>query len=185
MTFDTVRTERLILRRWRDSDRAPYAALNAHPEVMRYFRGTMDGVQSDAMINRLEELFDQQGYGLWAVEVTGSGEFVGFTGLHPMPGDVPGAGGVEIGWRLARHAWGQGYATEAATAALDVAFNGIGLAEIFSVTAVLNERSQRVMRRLGLTEHARYDNSRYPEGHPLRPAVVYRGTPANGQSLTK
>ena len=87
-----------------------------------------------------------------------------------MPGDVPGAGGVEVGWRLARNAWHHGYATEAARAALGVAFDGAGLDEIWSMTAVLNEPSQAVMRRLGLTEVARFDHPRVPDGHSLQPA---------------
>jgi RimJ/RimL family protein N-acetyltransferase len=89
-----------------------------------------------------------RGYGLWALEVGQTGEFIGFTGLNPMPDGVPGAGGVEVGWRLARHTWHHGYATEAARAALAVAFDGIGLNEIWSMTAVLNEPSQGLGRQL-------------------------------------
>jgi RimJ/RimL family protein N-acetyltransferase len=86
---------------------------------------------------------------------------------------VPGVGGVEVGWRLDRHAWHNGYATEAARAALGVAFDGVGLDEIWSITAVLNEPSQAVMRRLGLTEVARFDHPRIPAGHPIQPHVTY------------
>jgi len=171
--FDEIRTARLVMRRWRAADRAPFAALNADPETMRYFPGTLDRAASDAFVDRIESLFDQQGYGLWALEVTESGEFIGFTGLNPMPPGVPGAGGLEVGWRLARHAWHQGYATEAARAALGVAFEGVGMAEIWSMTAVLNEPSQAVMRRLGMTEVARFDHPRVPEEHPVRPHVTY------------
>jgi hypothetical protein len=99
-------------------------------------------------------------------EIAGTGEFIGFTGLNPMPDGVPGADGVEVGWRLDRHAWHHGYATEAARAALGVAFDGVCLEEIWSITAVLNEPSQAVMRRLGLTEVARFDHPRIPAGHP-------------------
>jgi RimJ/RimL family protein N-acetyltransferase len=172
--FDSIRTDRLLMRRWQDSDREPYAALNADPETMRFFPSTLDRAASDAMIDRLEELFDKQGYGLWALEVASTAEFIGFTGLNPMPADVPGSGGLEVGWRLARSAWHQGYATEAATAALGVAFGGLDLAEIWSMTAVLNEPSQAVMRRLGLTEYAGFEHPRIPEGNPLRPHVAYR-----------
>jgi RimJ/RimL family protein N-acetyltransferase len=162
--FDAIRTDRLVMRRWLESDRAPFAVLNADPETMRFFPRTLD---------RIEMGFDQQGYGLWALEVAQSGEFIGFTGLNPMPDGVPGAGGVEVGWRLARHAWHHGYATEAARAALTVAFDGIGLNEIWSMTAVLNEPSQAVMRRLGLTEVARFSHPRVPAGHPMQPHVTY------------
>ena len=114
--FDNIRTDRLVMRRWRDTDRDAYAALNADPEVMRYFPATLDRATSNASVDRIEELFDQQGFGLWALEVAATGEFIGFTGLNPMPDGVPGSGGMEVGWRLARHAWHQGYATEAAAA---------------------------------------------------------------------
>jgi RimJ/RimL family protein N-acetyltransferase len=180
--FDSIRTTRLVMRRWREEDRASFAAMNADPEVMRYFPSTLDRSASDASIDRIEELFDAQGFGLWALEVADSAEFIGFTGLNPMPEGVPGAGGMEVGWRLARSAWRYGYATEAAVAAVDVAFNGAGLEEIWSMTAVLNEPSQAVMRRLGLTPYAHFDHPRVEAGHILRPHVAYRLLrPADGE----
>jgi RimJ/RimL family protein N-acetyltransferase len=172
--FDILRTERLVMRRWQDSDREPFAALNADPYTMRFFPGTLGRAESDVMIDRFEERFEAQGFGLWALEVAHSGQFIGFTGLNPLPGDVPGAGGMEAGWRLARPAWHHGYATEAARAALDVAFGRLKMAEIYSMTAVLNEPSLAVMRRLGLTELTRWDHPRIPENSPLRPHVTYR-----------
>jgi RimJ/RimL family protein N-acetyltransferase len=141
---------------------------------MRYFPVPLDRTASDAMVDRIEELFLRQGFGLWALEVSATGEFIGFTGLNPMPGGVPGAGGMEVGWRLARGAWHQGYASEAAVAAAGVAFRGAGLAELWSMTAVANEPSQAVMRRLGMTLHAHFDHPRVAAGHPLQPHVVYR-----------
>jgi RimJ/RimL family protein N-acetyltransferase len=171
--FDTIPTARLLMRRWRDSDREPFADLNGDPETMRFFPAPISRAGSDALIDRIESCFDQLGYGLWALEVAATGEFIGFTGLNPMPDGVPGAGGVEIGWRLAKRAWHHGYATEAARAALGVAFDGVGVAEIWSMTAVLNQPSQAVMRRLGLTEVARFDHPRVPHGHPLQPHVTY------------
>jgi RimJ/RimL family protein N-acetyltransferase len=172
--FDTIRTDRLLMRRWRESDLEPYAAMNADPVVMRYFPATLDRATSEAHIDRMETLFDRQGFGLWALEVAGTGEFIGFTGLNPMPAGVPGAGGMEVGWRLARRGWHQGYATEAAAAAVDVAFNGVGLGEIWSMTAVLNEPSQAVMRRLGMTLYRHFEHPRIDLGHRLRPHVVFR-----------
>ncbi len=171
--LDTIRTDRLLMRRWRDADREPFAALNADQETMRYFPATMDRAASDAFVDRIEERFDEQGYGLWAMELAATGEFIGFTGLNPKPGDIPGPPGVEIGWRLARHAWHNGYATEAATAALDVAFNRLGLPEVWSFTSVVNEPSQAVMRRISLAESFRFDHPRIPPGDPLRPHVMY------------
>ena len=172
--FDTIRTDRLLMRRWRDSDRAPFAAMNADPEVMRFFPATLDRLASDRQADRIEALFGEQGFGLWALEVPGTAEFIGFTGLNPMPAGVPGAGGMEIGWRLARPAWHQGYASEAATAAVDVAFNGAGLAELWSMTATANEPSQAVMRRIGMTRSSYFDHPAVEPGHPLRRHVLYR-----------
>jgi RimJ/RimL family protein N-acetyltransferase len=174
--LDRLETERLIMRRWRESDWAPFADLNADPETMRYFPNTLDRAASDAMIETIEARFERQGFGFWALEVAATGTFIGFTGLNPLPDGVPGAGGVEVGWRLARHAWHQGYATEAARAALGVAFDNLGLPAVWSMTAVLNGPSLAVMRRLGLTETARFDHPRIPPGDPLRPHVAYRVT---------
>jgi len=178
--FDTIRTERLVMRRWREADREPFAALNGDPETMRYFPSTLDRAESDAVVDRIEDRFNEQGFGLWALELAGTGEFIGFTGLNPMPEGVPGAGGMEVGWRLARQAWHHGYATEAARAALEVAFDGVGLDEIWSMTAVLNEPSQAVMRRLGMTQHAFFEHPRVPEGSPVRPHVAYHLDRARG-----
>ena len=172
--FDAIRTDRLVMRRWRDTDRAPFAALNADPEVMRYFPATLDRAASDSLVNIIEARFDHQGFGLWALELASTAEFIGFTGLNPMPSGVPGAGGMEVGWRLARQAWHQGYATEAAMAAVDVAFNGAGLAELWSMTAVLNEPSQAVMRRLGMTWYTYFEHPQIDLGHPVRRHVLYR-----------
>ena len=172
--FDSIRTERLRMRRWRDADRRPFAAMNADPEVMRYFPAMLDRVASDEYVDRMEALFEPQGFGLWALEDAATGRFLGFTGLNPMPAGVPGAGGMEVGWRLARHAWHHGYATEAGTAAIGVAFRGAGLAEVWSMTAVLNEPSQAVMRRLGMTLQAHFGHPRIEPGHPLRPHVLFR-----------
>jgi RimJ/RimL family protein N-acetyltransferase len=159
--FDNIRTDRLVMRRWRDADRDAYAALNADPEVMRYFPASLSRATSDASVDRIEELFDQQGFGLWALEVAATGEFIGF-------------GGMEVGWRLARQAWHKGFATEAAMAAVDVAFTGAGLAELWSMTAVVNRPSQAVMLRIGMTPHAFFDNPKIAVGHPLRRHIVYR-----------
>ena len=164
------------MRRWRDSDRGPFAAMNADPEVMRYFPETLDRAASDAYMDRIEALMQRQGFGLWALELAETGRFLGFTGLNPMPPGVPGAGGMEVGWRLASHAWHQGFATEAGTAALDVAFRGAGLAEVWSMTAVLNEPSMAVMRRIGMEEVARFEHPNVPADHPVRPHVLYHLT---------
>jgi RimJ/RimL family protein N-acetyltransferase len=175
---DEICTARLVMRRWRESDRAPFADLNADPVVMRYFPSTLDRGESDRLVDRIEARFDEAGYGLWALEVRATGEFIGFTGLNPVPEGVEGAGDQEVGWRLARRAWHQGYATEAARATLDVARTRLDLPVVWSLTAVVNTPSQAVMRRIGLLRHARFEHPRVEPGHPLRPHVLYRTPPA-------
>lgn len=175
----TILTERLVLRRWRSEDRGPFAAMNADPAVMEFFPGALSREQSDGLAQRADELFDRFGYGLFAVEVRDNEPFVGFVGLAPFttdePSPLPFAPGVEVGWRLAHGVWGRGYAAEAATASLDFGFSA-GLDEIVSFTSVLNERSQSVMRKIGMHRDpaADFDHPRIANGHPLRPHVLYR-----------
>jgi RimJ/RimL family protein N-acetyltransferase len=173
--FDTLETARLRLRRWRESDRGPFAGLNGDPQTLVYFPATLTRGQSDAMVDRIEATFADRGFGLWAVEVRDAGQFIGFTGLSPLSPGLPGVpdGAVEIAWRLIRAAWHHGYATEAAIAARDTAFDGIELPELWSFTAVLNLPSQAVMRRIGMTESGRFDHPRVSEGSPLRPHVLF------------
>lgn len=166
-------TPRLTLRRWLPDDLEPFAAMNAHPEVMRCFPAPLTREGSDALAARADAGFDLRGYGLWALALRSDGSFIGFTGLNPMPDGVPGAGGVEVGWRLAREHWGRGYATEAARAAVAFGFETVGLTRIDSITAVLNEPSQRVMQRLGMQPAERFEHPRVPEGSPLRPHIRY------------
>jgi len=172
--FDRIDTERLTMRRWRDSDREPFAALNADPEVMRFFPSALDRAASDAFVDRVEAHFDEHGFGLWALEIAQTREFIGFTGLSPMPAGVPGEGGFEVGWRLAQSAWHRGFATEAARAALEVGFGGLGHGEIWSITSVLNTPSEAVMIRLGMQRFAEFEHPRIEVGHPIRPHVAYR-----------
>lgn len=168
-----IRTERLLLRRWRADDREPFAALNADPEVRRYFVSTLTPAESDASVDRFEAAFEAHGYGLWAVERLDTGEFIGFTGLSPMPTGIPGEGGVEVGWRLAREHWGFGFATEAAISALAFAFNELGMTDVNSITAVSNMRSRSVMERIGMRQHDFFEHPAVPLGHPLREHVRY------------
>jgi ribosomal-protein-alanine N-acetyltransferase len=171
-----MRTERLILRRWRDSDREPFAALNADPAVMEFFPTLLTRAESDAVIARIESGFEKYGFGMWAVELAATGEFLGFTGLSVPRFTTHFTPTVEIGWRLARSAWGHGYATEAARRSLAVGFSDHGLAEIVSFTTTANVRSQAVMIRLGMT-HDPADDFDHPvlaEDSPLRRHVLYR-----------
>jgi RimJ/RimL family protein N-acetyltransferase len=169
-----LRTDRLILRRWQDSDLEPWAAMNADPEVREHLGDLLTREQSDASVARFQVEFDQRGYGWWAVEVQATGEFIGFAGLDRVDDGMPFTG-VEIGWRLARSAWGQGYATEAALAVLAFGFETLGLPEILAVTTATNFRSMAVMHRIGMTRDPAddFDDPTEPEG-PLRPNVLYR-----------
>ena len=119
----TLRTDRLLLRRWREADRDPFAALNADPEVMEHFAAPLDRAASDALADRCDAHLAASGWGLWAVEVAegpDAGRFAGFTGLVPQVFEAHFTPCTEVGWRLARWAWGRGYATEAARRALAV-----------------------------------------------------------------
>ena len=169
-------TERLLMRSWREDDLAPFAALNADPGVMEHFPSTLTRQESDALVVRITAQLDDLGYGLWALEVRDSGEFVGFTGLALQTFPAHFTPAVEVGWRLKRSAWGHGYATEAALAALDYGFAVAELDEIVSMTAVTNVRSQRVMQRIGMTHDPADDflHPNVPEGHRLQPHVLYR-----------
>jgi RimJ/RimL family protein N-acetyltransferase len=179
MDVRVIHTGRLILRRWRDADRAPFAALNADPEVREFLQGTATRAASDAFVDAIERHWDQHGWGLWAVEVPEAAAFVGYVGLWPADG-VTHVPMVEVGWRLAREHWGHGYATEAAREALRFGFEEVGLAEIVSFTVPQNVRSVRVMQRIGLVrdpagdfDHPRVDRAAYP--HLVR-HVLYRST---------
>ncbi|WTO38828.1 GNAT family N-acetyltransferase [Streptomyces achromogenes] len=169
-----LHTDRLLLRRWRDSDLEPWAAMNADPEVREHSGDLLSRDRSNASVAQYQADFDRRGYGWWAVEVRGTGEFIGFAGLDPVDDGMPFTG-VEIGWRLARSAWGQGYATEAARAVLAYGFDTLGLPEILAVTTSTNHRSQAAMRRIGMIRDPAddFDDPSAPDG-PLRPNVLFR-----------
>jgi RimJ/RimL family protein N-acetyltransferase len=172
----TLRTERLVLRQWRDDDREPYAALNADPVVMEHFPSVLSRAESDAHVDRMIARLDEQRWGLWAVEVPGVASCIGFVGLNAPWFEEHFTPAVEVGWRLARHAWGHGYASEAATESLRFAFEDLGLDEVVSFTSPRNERSQAVMLRIGMArdEAGDFDHPSVPVGNPLRRHVLYR-----------
>jgi len=170
-------TSRLRLRQWRESDREPFAALNADPAVMEFFPSLASRESSDASIDIWQSQFSSQGWSNWAVEVLESGQFIGFVGLSVPRRVLPFSPCVEIGWRLARSAWRHGFATEGGRAALQVAFERIGLSEVVSFTSLMNVRSRAVMERLGLRNaHQDFEHPGVPEGHALRPHCLYRIT---------
>jgi RimJ/RimL family protein N-acetyltransferase len=150
--------------------------MNADPRVMEHFPDVLTGEQSDGLIERIEAGFEANGYGLWALEVRASGELAGFAGLVMPSFEAHFTPAVEVGWRLARSAWGQGYATEAAQAALAFGFEEVGLSEIVSFTSAGNARSRAVMERLGMTHDPDddFDHPGFREGGPLRRHVLYR-----------
>jgi len=172
----SIETDRLILRAWRDEDRAAFAALNADPEVMRHFPKPLTREESDDLADRVSAAMAERGWGWYAVEVRDGEPFVGFVGLNVPSYEIPCGPCVEVGWRLARTAWGRGYASEAARAAVGFAFDRLGLEEIVSFTAVGNARSRAVMERLGMTLDPAddFDHPLLDAGHPLRRHVLYR-----------
>ncbi|CAM4103753.1 GNAT family N-acetyltransferase [Serratia silvae] len=175
MAIISCETPRLLLRRWQNSDLPTFAALNGDPEVMKYFPAALSRAESDAQANRIRQFMQQHGWGLWAVEVKHQTAFIGFVGLAIPGDDLPCSPCVEIGWRLAKEHWGQGYASEAARCALDVAFNTLQLPEVVSFTAEINLPSRRVMERIGMTFSGEtFEHPRLPPGHPLRKHVLYR-----------
>jgi len=175
-----LETERLIMRGWRESDLAPWAAMNADPEVRRHLGPLLTYEQAAASVLNFQDDLERYGFGFWALEVRSSGEFVGFTGLDTVDEEMPFTG-VEVGWRLARPAWGHGYATEAAAAALRHGFDAMGMPEILAVTASGNLRSQAVMRRLGMTTDPADDFDDPDVDDPaLRRQVLYRKRRAPG-----
>jgi RimJ/RimL family protein N-acetyltransferase len=171
-----LRTERLLLRQWRDEDLEPFGELNADPETMRYFVAPQARAESDALAERSRRQIREEGWGLWAVEVAGGPRFIGFVGLACPSFEAHFTPAVEVGWRLARRHWGNGYATEAGRAAIAYGFEELGLDEIVSFTSPLNEPSWRVMERLGMARDPAddFEHPRVPAGHPLRLHVLYR-----------
>ncbi|GMG82811.1 GNAT family N-acetyltransferase [Paralimibaculum aggregatum] len=170
-------TPRLRLRGWREEDLVPFARLNADPEVMAHLGGPLARQESDMIIGRfLEKWLEEPAFGWWALEVRGDGGFIGFVGLNRPDFTAPPAPCVEIGWRLARDAWGQGYATEAARACLDHGFGTVGLDEILSFTVPSNTRSRAVMERIGMQRDAAgdFDHPLVKKENPLRRHLLYR-----------
>ena len=169
-----IETARLILRPWREADRAPFAALNADPEVMAHFPALLTRQESDASVDREAAHIAAHGRGFMALERREDGAFLGFVGVKASPADLPFAGAPEIGWRLARHAWGRGYASEAARAALADAF-ARGAQRVLSFTAATNGRSQAVMARIGLERRPEldFDHPALPRGHRLECHLVW------------
>jgi ribosomal-protein-alanine N-acetyltransferase len=173
-----LRTDRLMLRDWREGDLPLWVALNADPRVREFFPNVLTASESAAQMQQARAHISRHGFGLWAVEVRGGAPFIGFIGLSVPAFDAHFTPCVEVGYRLAFDAWGHGYATEGAQAVLRHGFQSLGLPEIVSFTTESNWRSRRVMDRLGMRHDPAddFDHPHLPDNHPLRRHVLYRLT---------
>jgi len=181
-----LETDRLLLRQWKESDLAVFQKLNSDPEVMEYFPSTLNQEESNVVAQKCKELISSRGWGFWAVELKSSSEFVGFVGLHKPSESLPFAPCVEIGWRLLKQFWGNGYATEAGGKALEYAFNELNLNEVVSFTTTSNVRSRSVMDKLGLkNSNQNFKHPDIPQGDLLSEHVLYTITKAQWLALNK
>jgi ribosomal-protein-alanine N-acetyltransferase len=170
------RTERLVLRPFRDADRESFACLNADARVMRHFPSTLTRRESDELVDRLREHVAKRGFAPWALELPGVPGCIGAAGLAVPAFESHFTPCVEVAWRLAFEHWGNGYAQEAARAALHTAFIHLELEQVVSFTATTNERSWRVMEKLGMRRDPAedFDHPNVPPGHRLQRHVLYR-----------
>lgn len=174
MNHAAIVTQRLILRQWQEPDRLPFAAMNTDPEVMQYFPKVLSRFESDQWVDKIESLINTRGWGLWALERRDTHQFIGFTGLHIPEVELPCSPCTEIGWRLHRLHWGNGFVTEAANAALRFGFEDLHLEEIVSFTAVANHKSRAVMQRLNMSNTERdFPHPAVPDDSPLKQHVLY------------
>ncbi|MDR6235143.1 GNAT family N-acetyltransferase [Pseudomonas oryzihabitans] len=164
----------LQLRQWRPEDGPAFARLNANPEVMRHFPACLDQAASDALLERCRQGIAERGWGFWALERRADGVLLGLLGISPVAPDFPCAPAVEIGWRLDRPFWGQGYATRGARLALAYGFDTLGLEEVVAFTATANQPSVAVMARLSMTDAGTFEHPRLPPSHPLQPLRLFR-----------
>ena len=148
--MNTLITNRLILRQWKEEDLPQFAELNADPEVMKYFPSVLSEKESNILAEKIRTRIEKNGWGFWAMETKADKSFIGFTGLNQPDENMLPSPCVEIGWRLAKPFWGQGLATEAGRECLRFAFHNLNMREIVSFTSTTNIRSQAVMIRLGM-----------------------------------
>ncbi len=176
MTLPVLRTERLILRPWKESDLIPFAELNADPKVMEFFAAPLSKQESNALAKKIQQEFEQRRYGYWAVEIPEKASFIGYIGLNYWNYEMPFAPCIDVGWRLAFPYWGNGYATEGARASLWYGFEILKFTEIVSMATIGNIRSHRVMDRIGMkyTAAEDFEHPRVPKGHPLSLRRLYR-----------
>lgn len=170
-----IKTERLFLRQWCKDDLADFSLLNSDPKVMKYLPKILSRKESNNLADKIINLISENGWGFWAIEKINDNSFIGFVGLHEPKYDLPVKPCVEIGWRLAREYWGNGYATEAGNAALEFAFKTLNLDNIYSFTSVANVKSQSVMERLNLVNQSvNFNHPSIPEGNQYSEHVLYK-----------
>lgn len=176
MPAPDMQTKRLLLRNWKKEDLISFQKLNADPRVMEHFPSPLSKEESDALAGKIMRELEKKSYGLWAVETLKDHHFIGFVGLHYQDFPAPFTPCIEIGWRLSFDAWGKGYAFEAAKKVIEYAFETLQLKELVSFTAASNDRSIRLMERLGMTHDPKddFEHPKIPQGHPLRNHVLYR-----------
>ncbi|NGX42165.1 MAG: hypothetical protein K940chlam7_00442 [Chlamydiae bacterium] len=172
----TLKTERLILRLWKQEDLSEFAKMNADKRVMEFFPSALSEEESNSLADKIQKELKEKDYGLWAVEVKGGASFIGFVGLHYQDFTAPFTPCIEIGWRLTLEHQGKGHAFEAASKVIEYAFKELKLEELVSFTTIKNLRSIKLMKKLGMTHDPQddFDHSKLPEGHPLRPHVLFR-----------
>jgi len=168
-------TGRLKLRQWIDGDFEPFARINSDPEVMKYYPNILSEEESNNLVHKFKILISEKGWGFWAVERIEDNSFIGFVGLNEPLYDLPVSPCVEIGWRLGKEYWGNGYATEAGKACLDIAFNILNLSEVYSFTSLSNKKSKAVMERIGMKDTGvEFEHPMIIEGHELRRHCLYK-----------
>jgi len=169
-----IKTGRLGLRNWLASDTAPFVTMGQDSKVMRYFPELLTEADTIALINNLKKHYEKYGYTYFAMDELATGEFVGFTGLKYQTFESEFTPSVDIGWRLKRSAWGKGYATEAAKACLNVAFNEFGLDEVYSFCPDLNKASEAIMKKIGMTYLGTLQHPKVANDSRFKHCVVYR-----------
>lgn len=169
-------TGRLSFRQWNDGDKNEFRLMNADPKVMEHFPAALNNEESDRLLERIRNSMAHDGFGLWAVEKKIDGELIGFIGFDRTTFKSSFTPCIEIGWRLKKAAWGQGFATEGATACLRYGFSVLGFNEVYSFTAVVNKRSERVMQRIGLIRIGKFDHPKVDDGSILKRHVLYKIT---------
>lgn len=169
-----IETDRLVLRSWGEGDLVPFSKMNSDKAVMEYLPKCLSYDETVQFYHRIVDEHKTFGYGLYAVALKSTGKFIGYTGFHNFDFDAEFSPGIEIGWRLAKEYWNQGYATEAAKACIDYARSRRMFDKIYSFTSVSNLRSERVMQKIGMEHEGFFQHPSLPDGHRLKEHTFYK-----------